>query len=47
MFTLSVAILMLVLVNVRTAGRSVGQYDWNYCEDGMNFLGKGGFSCRA
>ena len=29
---------------VREAGRSVGQYDWEYSSTGMNFLSNGGFA---
>ncbi|CAL1152929.1 unnamed protein product [Cladocopium goreaui] len=28
----------------RSAGRAVGQFDWDYCPAGMNFTGNGGFA---
>ena len=28
----------------REAGHSAGQYDWNSCPTGMNFLSLGGFA---
>ena len=28
----------------RSAGKTVGQYDWDYCDTGMNFVGLGGFA---
>ena len=31
----------------RSAGRAVGQFDWDYCPAGMNFTGNGGFACMA